>query len=71
MDTASSRETRIVGARRAMAGGRPPKGDRQRHPELEKLADWFARAIEEAGYGSLHAVVQTELATPTMPPSST
>ncbi|MGW2767568.1 NACHT domain-containing protein [Streptomyces sp. NPDC001275] len=45
-----------------MVGGRPPKGDQQRHPELEELADWFAHAVEKAGYRSLNAVVAAELA---------
>ena len=45
-----------------MVGGRPPKGDHQRHPELEELADWFGQAIEEAGYSSLNAVVRAEVA---------
>jgi hypothetical protein len=45
-----------------MAGGRPSKGEQQRHPELEELADWFDRAIEEAGYPSHNAVVRAELA---------
>ncbi|GGM10972.1 hypothetical protein GCM10010129_63730 [Streptomyces fumigatiscleroticus] len=44
-----------------MVGGRPPKGDQQRHPELEELADWFNHAIEQAGYGSRNGVVRAEL----------
>ncbi|AZP20376.1 hypothetical protein EJC51_32445 [Streptomyces aquilus] len=46
-----------------MPGGRPPKGDQQRHPELEELADWFTQAVEGAGYQSLNAVVRADLAT--------
>ncbi|MFF4209737.1 NACHT domain-containing protein [Streptomyces sp. NPDC001796] len=45
-----------------MTGGRPPKGDRQRHPELEELAEWFAQAFRKAGYRSPGAVVQDEVA---------
>ncbi|WP_327432272.1 hypothetical protein [Streptomyces sp. NBC_01236] len=45
-----------------MAGGRPPKGDTERYPELEALAEWFREAIADAGYESLNAVVRAEIA---------
>ncbi|MFD8489478.1 hypothetical protein [Streptomyces sp. NPDC059712] len=45
-----------------MAGGRPPKGDQQRYPELEELAEWFCQAVTDAGYESLNAVVRAEIA---------
>ncbi|MEV6162294.1 hypothetical protein AB0L71_10255 [Streptomyces sp. NPDC052052] len=45
-----------------MVGGRPPKGDQQRYPELEELAAWFRQAVTDAGYESLNAVVRAEIA---------
>ncbi|MFH8597815.1 NACHT domain-containing protein [Streptomyces rimosus] len=45
-----------------MAGGRPPKGDQQRYPDLEELAEWFRQAVADAGYESLNAVVRAEIA---------
>ncbi|WP_326663283.1 hypothetical protein [Streptomyces canus] len=45
-----------------MAGGRPPKGDAERYPELEALAAWFRQAIADAGYDNPHAVVRAEIA---------
>ncbi|MFE6284567.1 NACHT domain-containing protein [Streptomyces sp. NPDC057877] len=45
-----------------MSGGRPPKGDQQRHPELEELADWFQAAIAAKGFTTLNSVVRAELA---------
>ncbi|MFF4351416.1 NACHT domain-containing protein [Streptomyces sp. NPDC001530] len=45
-----------------MAGGRPPKGDTERYPALEELAEWFRRAIADAGYESPNAVVRAEIA---------
>ncbi|MBN0047390.1 NACHT domain-containing protein [Streptomyces actuosus] len=43
-------------------GEHPQDGDRERHPELDELADWFAQAVENAGYRSPGAVVRAELA---------
>ncbi|MEU7381724.1 MULTISPECIES: hypothetical protein [unclassified Streptomyces] len=45
-----------------MVGGRPPKGDQQRYPELDELAAWFRQAVADAGYESLNAVVRAEIA---------
>ncbi|MGW2277743.1 NACHT domain-containing protein [Streptomyces sp. NPDC001770] len=45
-----------------MAGGRPPKSDRQRYTELEELASWFRQAVTDAGYESLNAAVRAEIA---------
>ncbi|MEU1596006.1 hypothetical protein ABZ468_24900 [Streptomyces sp. NPDC005708] len=45
-----------------MVGGRPPKDDQQRYPELEELAAWFRQAVTDAGYESLNAAVRADVA---------
>lgn len=52
----------LPGCREAYGWGRPPKGDTERYPELEALAEWFREAIADAGYESLNAVVRAEIA---------
>jgi hypothetical protein len=41
-----------------MPGGRPEAGKQRVHPELTELAAWFQRALIEAGYDSVNALVQ-------------